>query len=100
MKPSSVLDIDGEVFPDPLTIDYQYVVDNTNRLPPAYTISFPDLHKLWVKYYKETGKTEMDDILYSVNGIGHVGMLEPEDNIYLFNTDLIRSFDFKDLPEN
>lgn len=97
MRTSNVEDIDGEQYPDPLTIDYQSVVEHTTGVPRSFTLSLPDLKKLWVKHYKETNRTEMDDVLYSVNGIEHVGVLEPEDTITLYDVYDVRQFAFKDL---
>ena len=48
-------------------------------------------------YYKETGKLEMDDILYSINGIEHVGLLEPGDMLYLYDPEDVEQYTFKDL---
>lgn len=90
-------DIDGESYPDPLSIDYKSVVDNTSNIPNTYTLTEPDVLKLWKSYYKATGKVEMDDVLYTLNGIEHVGVLEPLDQIYLFPTENVRQYKFKDL---
>ena len=97
MRPSNVEDIDGKQFPDPLTINYQSIIDGAPMLPDAIQIRRPDLKRLWVRYYKETDRTDMDDVIYSANGIEHVGVLEPEDTIYLFNLSRLKQFGFKDL---
>lgn len=98
MRSSVVEDIDGEQFPDPLTIDYQGVVDRTLSLPSSYSLKLNDLKRLPNKFYEETGEVYGDDILYSVNGIEHVGVLEPEDSVILYNFKSVKSFDFVDLP--
>ena len=102
MRFSVVEDIDGDQYPDPLTIDYYSAILKEGTIPDSYKLSRSDLKKLWVKYHKEVGLgetdlTEMDDVLYSMNGIEHVGILEPEDNIFLYNTDNVSQFKFKDL---
>lgn len=97
MRTSIVEDIDGNQFPDPLTVDYQSVVRATRTLPSTMTLSRVDLKKFWVKYYKTTGKQELDDVLLSINGVEHFGVLEPGDSLYLFNTDSVAQFGFKDL---
>ncbi len=97
MKPSFTEDIDGNQYPDPLTINYQGVIDNCSSYPPGFTLTAVDLKRLWVRYYKETGKTEMDDVLYSVNGIEHVGVLEPGDVIYKYPVNTIQPFNFVNL---
>lgn len=97
MRPSIVEDEDGQQFPDPLTINYQAAIDKYNAMPQAYTLSQLDLKKLWVKYYRETTKLDEDDILYSINGIEHVGLLEPGDSIYVFNPEDVEQFNFKNL---
>lgn len=45
MRESPVKDIDGENFPDPLTVDYQAVVDQTLSLPATMTLSRVDLKR-------------------------------------------------------
>jgi hypothetical protein len=55
------------------------------------------LRKLWWKYYEETGLTDMDDCQYNLNMIEHVGELEPEDQILLFDTSKLKQYEFKDL---
>lgn len=97
MRPSDVMDIDGEFFPDPLTINYQRVLNTTDELPISYALNLYDLKKLWLSYYKQTSSVDMDDILYTVNGIPHVGLLEPEDSIYRFNTNAVDFYSFKSL---
>lgn len=97
MRPSTVEDIDGQQFPDPLTINYQAAIDNYGIIPSIYEFSLTDLKKLWVTYYKETGRLDLDDVLYSINGIEHVGLLEPGDQLYLYEPELVEKFGFKDL---
>lgn len=99
MRDSLVQDIDGENFPDPLTVDYQSVIDQTSQIPSSYTLTRPNLKKLWKVYYENTGLTEMDDVVYTLNGIEHVGMLEPGDQIYLFDTNKLSQFSFKNLED-
>lgn len=100
MRESVVEDIDGEHFPDPLTINYQRALDSLRKLPESYTLNRYDLKKLWKKYYLETGKLEDDDILYSLNGVEHVGLFEPGDFLYKFNTDLVEQYEFKNLEND
>lgn len=97
MRSSVVEDTDGQQFPDPLTINYQTVIDNEGSMPETHKLNFTDLKKLWLMYYKQTESTEMDDVLYSVNGIEHVGLLEPGDVIYMYDTNNIKQYDFKNL---
>lgn len=97
MRASTVEDIDGQQFPDPLTIDYQAAIDSYGVLPSSHELSLTDLKKLWVTYYRLTDELDMDDVLYSINGIEHVGLLEPGDQIYLYDPNLVKKFSFKDL---
>lgn len=97
MRASTVEDIDGQQYPDPLTINYQVAIDKYGTLPGIHELSLTDLKKLWVTYYKATDELEMDDVLYSINGIEHVGLLEPGDQIYLYDPNLVEKFSFKDL---
>lgn len=100
MRASKVEDTDGDQYPDPLTINYQAAIDAQVTIPDTYTLTTPDLKKLWVMYYKQTGRVEMDDVLYSINGIEHVGVLEPGDSIYLYDPDEVTQFTFSDLTNN
>lgn len=98
MRPSLVSrDIDGEQWPDPLTINYQSAIDNYDAFPEVWEINTTDLKKLWLAYYRKTEDVEMDDVLYSINGIEHVGQLEPGDQILMYDPELVESFGFKDL---
>lgn len=97
MRSSIVEDIDGQQFPDPLTINYQAAIDKYNAVPNAHELNFTDLKKLWVMYFKLTDRLDMDDVLYSINGIEHVGELEPGDKIYLYDPEYVEQFKFKDL---
>lgn len=100
MRASKVEDIDGEQYPDPLTINYQAAIDAQHAFPNTHQLTVPDLKKLWVMYYKQTDRVEMDDVLYSINGIEHVGVLEPGDTIYLYNPDDVEQFKFSDLTND
>lgn len=97
MWEGNTTDVDGEAWPDPLSIDYNSVLDNTKSIPSGYTLTYPDTRKLWVAYYKATGKTELDDVQYTLNGIEHVGLLEPGDEILLFDTKLLKAQSFHNL---
>lgn len=99
MRESKVVDIDGEKFPDPLTIDYTGPTKNLSRLPGVITLDTQNIKKLWLAFYKATEELAGDDILYSVNGIEHIGLLEPEDTIRLYDTSLVSQFTFKDLTD-
>lgn len=99
MRESKVIDIDGNQYPDPLTIDYHHAIENYNSYPNSYSLTKSNLKRLWVKYYEETGLTEYDDILYTLNGIAHVGLLEPGDQIYKFDPSLVQQFTFTDLTD-
>lgn len=97
MRSSVVEDIDGDQFPDPLTINYQSAIEEYELLPSIHKITLMDIRKLWLMYYKETDKVEMDDVLYSINGVEHVGELEPDDLLYMYDPELVKPFSFKDL---
>lgn len=97
MWDGNTVDTDGIVFPDPLSIDYNSVIENTSSIPNSYKLSYPDTRKLWVAYYKNTSEVEMDDVQYTLNNIEHVGLLEPEDEILIFDTSLLQSQTFYNL---
>lgn len=97
MRPSIVEDIDGQQYPDPLSINYQIAIDKYETIPSAHNFTNMDLKKMWVTYFQATGKLEMDDVLFSINGIEHVGVLEPGDSLYLYDPELVEQFRFKNL---
>lgn len=97
MRASVNTDIDGEQFPDPLTISYEDVLEGEKKIPNSYSLNAVNLRKLWWKYYETTGLTDMDDCQYNLNMIEHVGELEPEDQILLFDTSKLKQYEFKDL---
>ncbi len=86
MKESSVKDIDGEFFPDPLSLSYDISV---TELPSKKQVNSVDIAKFWLFMQNNYDMAEEDDILLGVNGVPYVGMLEPGDEIYLVSkTDL------------
>lgn len=91
---------DGDFWPDPLSINYDGPMEGIKTLPDGFEITEPGLKKLWLTYYKATGLTERDDILYQVNDIPNVGMLEPGDTVYMFNTNLASRYSFTNLKDN
>lgn len=91
---------DGDFWPDPLSIDYDPPLEKIKTLPNGYELTYSDMKKLWLAYYKATGYTERDDILYQVNDIPNIGMLEPGDVIYMFNTYLVSQYSFANLKDN
>jgi len=76
----AVLDIDGQVYPDPLTINYNEGV--LSKLPTEYRITERDLAKWWIVMWEQYQMNEMDDILLNINGIRYVMDLKPNDVIY------------------
>lgn len=97
MRPGVNTDVDGDQFPDPLTISYEDALEGNKKVPDSYRLNVVNLRKLWWKYYEATGQVDGDDILYNLNNIEHVGELEPEDQILLFDTTKVKQYDFKDL---
>ena len=93
-------DGDGDFWPDPLSIDYDPPLDATKTLPEGYTLKNSDMKKLWLAYYRATSATERDDIMYQINDIPNVGMLEPGDVIYLFNTREVAQYTFANLKDD
>ncbi len=80
MKESQVTDIDGEVYLDPLSIDYSKL--ELTEVPTPNKISSADIQKFWLYMYNNYGSDSMDDILLSINGIGYIGELEPGSVIF------------------
>lgn len=93
-------EVDNEFYPDPLSIDYDSALEGNPKLPEAVEVNYSDIKRLWVFFYKNFGKTETDDIIYQLNDIPHVGMLEPGDAIYKFDISKLRSYKFFNLKDN
>lgn len=100
MRASTVEDTDGTQYPDPLTINYQSVIDNYGAFPNTHTVNLTDIKKLWVMFYNILDTVEMEDVLLSAIGIEHAGLLEPGDTLYLYSPELVEQFTFKDLTNN
>lgn len=81
MKESSVQDIDGELYPDVLSLDYSKI--EFNELPPINTITSADINRFWYFMFRNYGVAELDDLLLNLNGIPYIGMLEPNDKIVM-----------------
>ena len=80
MEESKVADIDGEVYYDPLSIDYSKLV--LSEVPTPHKINSSDIQKFWIYMYNTYGSDAVEDLLLSINGIGYVGELEPGSTIF------------------
>lgn len=84
-------DIDGEPYPDPLSINFADV--RLTKIPTKHQISAGDIAKFWLTTYREYNITQYDDLWLSLNGIPYIGMLELGDVIYKFDINDIINFD-------
>jgi len=75
-----VLDIDGQTYPDPLSINYN--IGRLTKIPTNYKITARDLQRFWTCMYEQYGRTELDDIWLNINGISYLMDLKPNDVIY------------------
>jgi hypothetical protein len=80
MEESNVSDIDGQVYYDPLSINYSNL--SLSEVPTPQRVNASDIQKFWIYMYNNYGLESMDDILLSLNGIGYVGELEPGSVIF------------------
>jgi len=76
---SSVLDNDGQTFPDPLL---NYNTGSLTQLPSEYKITARDLQRFWTCMWEQYSMNELDDIWLNINGIPYVMTLKPGDVIY------------------
>lgn len=76
---STVLDIDGTAYPDPLTVNYNE--GRLTKIPTEITISARNLAKFWTLMYEEYSQTYHDDLLLNENGVPYVMCLRPGDII-------------------
>lgn len=82
MKPSKVLDIDGQAFPDPLSIKYGDF--SLSKVPTASEVNMAAIQKFWKFMFDRYGITYYDDLLLSQNGVDYLGNLEPGDVLYMY----------------
>ena len=90
MTSGSVVDTDGEKFPDPLTAPYNNV--QFTQIPGIKQVSDADIVKFWMFMVKEYNMQELDDVLLSLNQVPYIGYLEPGDSILLIDSNDIKNF--------
>ncbi len=73
MIESGEADLNGELWPDPMSI--KFTEQNFTSVPSITRVSTADIEKFWLAFYKVYGKTELDDILLTVNGLPYLGLL-------------------------
>ena len=77
---SSILDEDGQTWPDPLTINYN--IGRLTKIPTNYSITARDLQRFWTCMFEQYNMIELDDIWLNINGIQYLMDLKPNDIIY------------------
>ena len=80
MKESSVVDIDNENYPDPLSVTYNDI--QFTQMPTFQKVTEGDLNKFWLYMYKNYGMVDSDDVLLNINGIPYIGTMNPGDIIF------------------
>lgn len=78
---STVLDIDGINFPDPLKLNLNN--GELTKIPIAHTVSVTDIAKPWTLMEKTYNREDLDDILLLENTVPYIMALAPGDKIYL-----------------
>jgi len=78
-KDSQVLDVDGQLFPDPL---FNYNIGAISKLPTEYKITVRDLTRFWTFMWEQYGMNEKDDQFLNINGIKYIMDLKPGDTVY------------------
>jgi hypothetical protein len=80
--------VDGQPFPDPLSINYNST--QLSSIPPYIDIDQSYIEHFWLLMHNHYGLQELDDILLSLNNVPYIGMLSPGDKIFLIsNNDLV-----------
>jgi len=81
MTPSNVQDsLTQEVYPDPLSVDYNDFSFNSAPIQIPLDISF--MNRFYILTYKVYGATYYDDILMNLNNIPHFSKLTEHEIIY------------------
>jgi hypothetical protein len=78
---SYVEDIDGEKWPDPLSLVYN---KDITEVPTTHKVTTADIAKFWLCYQRLGRNDDYDDILLSRNQIPYIGLLRPGDSLYVF----------------
>lgn len=77
MKPSLEFDeVDLEVYPDPLTIDYSTLT--LSEAPYQYEIDDIFIQKPFIIMNSLYGNTDLDDIILDINDVMHIQQLSSE----------------------
>lgn len=97
-KESQVLDIDGEAWPDPLSVSFNDI--QLTKAPPQYQLKDGDITKFWLFMEKYYNRQDMDDILLNINAIPYLGMERPGDAIYLVEMSDMEAFTTQKLGES
>lgn len=89
-KESSVLDEDGQAFPDPLSVNYNN--GKLEKIPQSHKITVGELSKPWTLVENFYGIEYYDDILLNENNIPYITTLAPGDTIYIPHTEDLDGF--------
>ena len=94
MKSSSDVDlVDLEAFPDPLSVDYSALV--LSEAPYQYEVDDKLIEKPFVITNALYGVTELEDIVFDLNNIGHVQQLKLDQSqivIFPVSADILSFF--------
>lgn len=97
MNEGVVADIDGEVYPDVLSVNFSDF--KLTSIPKLHQVTSADICKFWVYTNKVYDAPELDDLLLTMNGIGYIGMLEPGSTLLEFSKSDIENFNTNKRPE-
>lgn len=95
---SNVVDIDGQAWPDPLSVTYNDV--QLTKAPPQHILTDAEITKFWLFMKNQYDLQEMDDILLNINAIPYLGMQRPGDAIYLITLEDMINFNTQKLGES
>lgn len=85
-------EVTRDLYPDPLTIDYQNI--EMNSTPLRDELSDEKISSFWHEAEKAYGAAIYDDIVLSLNGVPHKNLLKAGDTVYFpAVTDIESSFE-------
>lgn len=94
MRASADVDpIDLEAYPDPLSVDYEQLT--LSEAPYQYEVDDKLIEKPFVITSALYGATELEDIVFDLNNVGHVQQLKLEESriiIFPVSTDILSFF--------
>lgn len=91
MREGVVDDVDGETYPDPLTLNYSSFIPS--QFIESLTLLENDLARPWVLFSRKYGQAIYDDVILSLNEVPHRNFLTVDQELFFPDIgDLVNAF--------